>query len=40
VLELSAKNQQTVILITSDDGMIKICEKENIAIFDPRNQTA
>ncbi|MCX7093619.1 MAG: type II toxin-antitoxin system VapC family toxin [Methylobacter sp.] len=35
VLELSLRNQQPVILMTSDRGMIDICEKENIAIFNP-----
>lgn len=35
VLELSAKNQQPITLITSDEGMIKICENENIAVFNP-----
>jgi hypothetical protein len=39
VFELSARNNQAVILITSDDGMIEICEKEDIAVFDPRKQT-
>jgi hypothetical protein len=36
---LSARNNQAVILITSDDGMIEICEKEDVAVFDPRKQT-
>jgi hypothetical protein len=35
VLELSKKSQQSVTLITSDTGMIEICGKENIAIFNP-----
>ena len=35
VLELSAKNQQPVTLITSDTGMIGICKKENIEVFNP-----
>lgn len=39
VLELSSKNKQAITLITSDKRMIEICEKENIAIFDPANQT-
>lgn len=38
VLELSLQNQQSVILITSDERMVEICEQENIAIFDPRKQ--
>ncbi|SJM93159.1 hypothetical protein CRENPOLYSF2_3100009 [Crenothrix polyspora] len=37
VIELSAKNQQVVTLITSDAGMIDICEKEGIAIFNPES---
>ena len=35
VIELSATNNQSVTLITSDERMIDICGKENIAIFNP-----
>jgi hypothetical protein len=35
VLELSALNQQTVTLITSDKNLIDICEQENISVCNP-----
>ena len=35
VLQLSTKKLQSVTLITSDEGMIRICEKENIETFNP-----
>ena len=35
VMELSAINQQSVTLITSDERMIEICENEAIEIFNP-----
>lgn len=35
VLELSAKMQQSVTIITSDNGMIDICQHEGISIFNP-----
>ena len=39
VMELSAKNQQSVTLITSDERMIEICENESIAVFNPAKQS-
>jgi predicted nucleic acid-binding protein len=35
VSELSKTWQQSVTIITSDEGMIEICENENIEIFNP-----
>jgi hypothetical protein len=39
VMDLSAINQKSVTLITSDEPMIKICENEGIAIFNPAKQS-
>ncbi|MDP1774896.1 MAG: type II toxin-antitoxin system VapC family toxin [Methylobacter sp.] len=35
VLELSARNQQSITLITSDNRMIEICGNESIEVFNP-----
>ncbi|CAG0942860.1 hypothetical protein BROC_02029 [Candidatus Brocadiaceae bacterium] len=37
VLELSARYQKPVTIITSDNGMIEICQQEGISILNPVN---